>query len=79
MEKKTKLIKTCEICGEDATSHCFECLEYFCDSCFKLIHKQVKSKHKKENIDPYIQIELKCPEHPKIANNLFCADDKGKF
>ena len=78
MEKKTKLIKTCETCGLNATFHCFDCLEYFCDSCFKFNHdKQVKSQHKKENIDLYVPIELKCPYHPKNPNNLFCIKDKG--
>ena len=79
MEDKT-FIKKCEICLVDATCLCFKCMSYYCDSCFKIIHdKQLKSQHKKVVIDPYVPIDLKCPEHPKIANNLFCADDKGKF
>ena len=79
MEKKEKLLKYCESCEANATSLCFECLEYFCDSCFKLFHeKKLKSQHKKENIDLYVPIEMKCPEHPKIANNLFCLEEKGK-
>ena len=49
MKKEIKLIKNCEFCGTNATSLCFECLEYYCESCFKLIHeKQLKSQHKKE-------------------------------
>ena len=79
MDKKTKLIKICEFCGTNSTCLCFECLEYFCDSCFKIIHdKQLKSQHKKEKIDPYVPIDLKCPDHPSIPNNLFCIEEKGK-
>ena len=49
MKKEIKLIKNCEFCGTNATSLCFECLEYYCESCSKLIHeKQLKSQHKKE-------------------------------
>ena len=33
--------------------------------------------HKKENIDPFIPIELKCPIHPQNPMNLFCVDEKG--
>ena len=80
MEKASKFIKNCNFCGENATSLCFECLEYFCDSCFKLIHeKKLKSHHKKELIDYYVPIELKCPLHPNNSNNLFCSDEKGKL
>ena len=34
--------------------------------------------NKKEKIDPYIPIDLKCPQHPRVSNNLFCIDEKGK-
>ena len=79
MDKKEKLLKYCEYCGENATCLCFDCLEYFCDSCYKLIHgKKLKSQHKKENIDLYVPIDLKCPDHPKNENNLFCLEEKGK-
>ena len=80
MEKKVKLIKECEICESNANCLCFICNEYFCDSCFKMIHdkKKSKSNHKKEKIDIYIPIELKCQEHPDVHLNLFCIDEKGK-
>ena len=79
MENKSTNIKNCEFCGTTATSLCFECLEYFCESCFKCIHeKQLKSHHKKEPIDPYVPFDLKCPMHPNIPNNLFCLEEKGK-
>ena len=78
MEKKN-LIKKCDIRDEDATSLCFNCKQYFCESCFKLIHnKQKNAQHKKENIDPYVPIDLKCQEHPDILLNLFCLSEKGK-
>ena len=78
MEKRINFLKLCEFWGADATNLCFECLEYFCDSCFKTIHeKKLKINHKKETIDLYVPIDLKCPEHPKVPINLFCIDEKG--
>ena len=80
MEEKKINIKLCEYCGKNATYLCFECLEYYCDTCFKIIHeRKLKSKHKKENADPYVPFDLKCPNHPNNAINLFCIDEKGKF
>ena len=79
MEKNQSLIKKCSICGINSTCLCFQCFEYLCDSCFKFIHdKQQNSHHKKEKIDPFVPIDLKCPEHPKVSNNLFCIDEKVK-
>ena len=80
MEKKPLNIKICEYCGANATCLCFECLEYYCDSCFKYIHdKKLKSQHKRENIDPYVPFDLKCPIHPNNSNNLFCSEEKSKI
>ena len=80
MEKKSLNQKNCEYCGINASSLCFQCLEYFCDSCFKSIHeKQLRSQHKKETIDLYIPFDLKCRDHPNNANNLFCIEEKGKY
>ena len=80
MEKKENKIKICETCGDNATCLCFKCLEYFCNKCFKYVHdNQINSNHKKENIDNYVPIELKCPDHPEVPFNLFCLDEKGKF
>ena len=80
METNQKNYKTCDICGVDATSLCFQCVMYFCESCFKLIHdKQKNSQHIKEKIDYFVPIDLKCPEHPTNPRNLFCVDDKGKI
>ena len=73
-------IKQCDICGTNASCLCFDCINYFCESCFKLIHdKKINSGHKKEKIDPYIPIDLKCKDHPKIPLNLFCIDEKGNL
>lgn len=81
MEKnKNILIKECDICGENATSLCFKCIHYFCDSCFKFIHdKKKNASHLKEPLDPYIPIDLKCPEHPINPITVFCLDEKGNF
>ena len=78
-KEKMKFIKECEICKSNATCLCLKSYSYFCDSCFKLIHdKQVNSNHKKEIIDPFVPIDIKCPEHDKYSMDLFCIDEKGK-
>ena len=80
MENKQKLTKECDFCDSDATCLCFDCIIYFCDNCYKFIHdKKKNSSHQKIIIDPYIQIELKCSEHPKIPITLFCLDEKGNY
>ena len=77
-KEKSNQKKECEICNSYATSLCFECNNYYCDSCFKLVHdKQINSSHKKELIDPFVPIDLKCPEHPKYPMDFFCIDEKG--
>ena len=69
----------CEICKlKEAKNICFDCFSYYCDSCFKLIHDmQANNEHKKEIIDYFAPIELKCKKHPKNIMNLFCIDEKG--
>lgn len=80
MESNQKNDKVCEICGICATSLCFECSSYFCDSCYKFVHdKKINSNHIKEKIDKYIPIDIKCTEHPKNINNFFCVDEKGEL
>ena len=75
-----KKCKICEICKNNASCLCFQCNNYFCESCYKFVHdKQANSGHIKENIDPFVPIDLKCPNHPKDRMNLFCIDEKGKF
>ena len=74
-----KNIKTCEICGKDATSLCFKCISYFCDECYKYIHdKKINNQHIKEKVDYFVPIDTKCPDHPKDRLNLFCVDEKVK-
>ena len=71
--------KKCELCENNATSLCFQCYMYLCDSCYKFIHdKPAKSQHKKEKIDYFVPIDIKCPKHPKDRMNLFCINEKGK-
>ena len=79
MEKNSKLIKPCNICENDATCLCFDCLNYFCESCYKLIHDKKKKEHKKEKADPFVPIEIKCPEHPNGIMDFFCIQEKGKI
>ena len=80
MEQDSTYIKSCDICGINSSCICFSCLNYFCDSCFTIIHdKEKNSCHKKEEINPYIPIELKCEKHPKNPLNLFCINEKGTF
>ncbi len=64
---------------QNATCLCFKCSNYFCDKCFKMIHGLEKNaNHKKENIDYYVPIDIKCQYHPLNPLNLFCIDEKGK-
>jgi hypothetical protein len=73
-------MKDCSICKSNATCLCFECNNYFCERCYKLIHDTKKDpQHKKENIDSFVPIDLYCPEHPKNRIDLFCLDDRGKL
>ena len=75
-----KRIKYCDFCEtKDATCICFKCNNYFCDECYKIIHslkEEQKEEHKKENIDIFVPIELKCQKHPKYLNSLFCINEK---
>ena len=77
MEEEEILVKNCELCKEAATNICFDCSFYLCDSCFEFLHeKKLNLEHKKEEIDPFISIDIKCQEHPKIPMNLFCLKEK---
>ena len=35
------------------------------------------SNHKKEQIVPYVPIDIKCSLHPKNPISLFCLEEKG--
>ena len=73
-------LKKCEFCKIDATCLCFQCMSYFCDSCFKTCHNNDEFKsHKKEKIDYYVPIDLKCPEHKLHPMVLFCTNEKGNL
>ena len=73
-----KNIKVCEICNLDAKCLCFKCNTYFCERCYKVIHELKNDpQHKKELIDPFIPIEVKCPQHPQDRMCLFCIEEKG--
>jgi len=78
--EKSNNIRECEMCDSNATCLCFECNNYFCENCYKLIHNLKKNiSHKKEVLDSFVPIDLKCPNHPKDRMSLFCLNDKGKF
>ena len=82
MEDKQKYYKLCDVCKNQATSLCLECLSnnYYCDSCYKIAHdKKEYYNHKKEQIDYYVPIETKCPEHQNVPLNLFCLEEKGNI
>ncbi len=73
-----KNFKKCDICENDASSLCFDCIMYLCESCFKFIHEKEKnSTHKKEAIDPYITYNFKCKIHQLNQLTLYCVEEKG--
>ena len=79
MEKNARDFIKCDVCEQDASSLCFECMMYFCDTCYKNYHeKKISKNHKKEKLDYFMPVELKCHAHPKNPLNLFCTDEKGK-
>ena len=78
MEQKNQYIKECGICKISATCLCFKCANFFCESCDNFIHdKKININHIKENIDPFIPIDIRCPEHPEYPMHLFCINEKG--
>ena len=79
MEVNHKNFKQCDMCKyEEATSLCPQCFSYYCDECFKPVHKNKNnSYHKIEKIDVFVPIDTRCPMHDTIPMNLFCIDDKG--
>ena len=72
--------KNCEVCKNEAKCLCFKCMSYFCDSCFKLSHSNEEYKnHKKDKIDLFVPIDLKCPEHKLYPMGLFYTNEKGNI
>jgi len=80
MEANQKNFKQCDICKyEEAKILCPQCFSYYCDECFKPAHKNKNnSHHKTENVDAFVPIDTRCPEHSNVPINLFCIDEKGK-
>ena len=75
----SNILKKCEICNSDANCLCFKCNNYYCQNCYKMIHDLKKGpNHKKEIIDPFVPIDLKCPEHTEHPMFFFIIDEKGK-
>ena len=84
MEEKENILKYCDICKSQGTFLCSSCLNgiglYYCDSCYKYIHdKKENTNHKKEKIDYYLPIDLRCNKHQNVPLNLFCLDENGNI
>ena len=81
MEVKPKNYKICDICkADDATSLCLKCFSYYCEDCYKTVHKKKENKeHKKEEIDYNVPIDTHCSLHSGNDVNLFCLDEKGNL
>ena len=82
MKEKENIFQCCNICKSQATFLCSSCIDsvefYYCDSCYKFIHdKKENMNHKKEKIDYYLPIELRCSVHQNVPLNLFCLEEKG--
>ena len=79
MEIKQKNKKQCDICkAKEAICLCPQCFSYYCDKCFKCVHEEEKNKvHKKEEIDYFVPIDTRCPDHEGDNISLFCLDEKG--
>ena len=70
----------CGICEEKAAFICLQCMNYFCEPCYKYVHdKKEKTNHKKESIDYFAPINVKCPLHQKYPLDFFCLDEKGNY
>ena len=79
MESETNKIKNCEICGEQANIICFNCFNYYCDSCSKFIHeKKINKEHKKEEIFFSQLLDIQCEIHPKMKLEYFCFNENSK-
>ena len=72
-------VKKCDICKSNAEYICFQCPNYFCDSCFNLIHNIKNIDHKKDKLDPFVPPDIKCENHPRGINDYFCVDEKGNY
>ena len=78
--ENSKLINNCEICNSNSICICFECSSYLCNNCYNIIHNNEERKnHIKRKIDNNININVKCPIHPKHPIELFCIEEKSKL
>ena len=79
-KNKSKQVIECSFCNSNANLLCFKCNNYFCEKCFKIIHDLPKnSNHKKESIDLFVPIDIKCSEHPEHPYFLFCLKEKSNY
>ena len=80
MENTKKNFKTCDICGEESNIICFDCFQYFCNSCSNFIHgKKINENHIKENMNYLSMIEIKCDIHKNQKLEYFCLDENSKY
>ena len=40
---------------------------------------KISNQHKKENLDLFVPMDIKCPDHPKDRINLFCLEENGNI
>ena len=72
--------RECEICKEKGTNICYDCLSYYCNSCFNFVHEKLRNLfHETEDFESFNSIDIKCPKHPKNLINLFCFEEKRKI
>ena len=72
--------KSCELCKLTATTICYDCSFYLCDSCFDYLHEKSENMyHITESINQIIPIDLKCQKHPKMPISLFSVEEKSKI
>ncbi len=57
--------KKFEMCKLKARNLSLDCMNYYCESCYKLIHeKEATIHHLNEKSDYFIPFDTKCKEHP---------------
>ncbi len=80
MDNYIKRIKYCEICKEEASTICFNCINYFCNSCSNFIHsKKINKAHIRDKIDIYKLFDIKCKIHPNKSLEFFCIDENSNY
>ncbi len=80
MENVIKRFKYCEICKEEANIICFDCINYYCDSCSNFIHeKEINKGHIKDKININRLLNIKCKIHPNKSLDFFCVDENSNY